>query len=181
MIAAWKPDAPDAVVFGMTPDVLLLLAAVLVGLCMIPLGMPGIWLMILAGVAHHVLVSPPSIGWLMLGCLVVVAVGAEWLEFSVAGKYTQKYGGSRRASWGAVAGGLVGAIVGLPIPIIGSVVGAFAGAFAGALLAEYSLEKNHGRAAQAAKGALIGRAVATALKSVAGCLIGAALVLDAWR
>jgi hypothetical protein len=137
--------------------------------------------MILAGVAHHALVSPPTIGWLMLGFLVVVAAGAEWLEFTVAGRYTQKYGGSKRASWGAVVGGIAGAIVGLPIPIIGSVIGAFAGAFAGALLAEYSVERNHGKAAQAAKGALIGRAVATALKSLAGCLIGAALVIDAWR
>ena len=47
----------------MTPDILLLLVAVLVGLCMIPLGLPGIWLMILAGVAHHLLVTPPTIGW----------------------------------------------------------------------------------------------------------------------
>ncbi|MBC7842796.1 MAG: DUF456 domain-containing protein [Gemmatimonadaceae bacterium] len=165
----------------MTADFLLLLGTVLVGLCMIPLGLPGIWLMILAGMLHSVLVSPPVIGWLLIGVLVVVAAAAEWLEFSVASRYTQKYGGSRRASWGAVAGGLAGAMLGLPIPIIGSVIGAFAGSFAGALLAEYSVERNHGKATQAAKGALIGRAVATALKSVAGCLIGAALLIAAWR
>ncbi len=164
----------------MTPDLLLLLAAVIGGLVMIPLGLPGIWLMILAGVGHHLLVAPPTIGWLTLGLLVVIALGAEWLEFSVAGRYTQKYGGSRRASWGAIAGGLVGAFVGIPVPVIGSVIGAFAGAFIGALLGEYSFEKNHQKATRAATGALIGRAVATAMKSLIGCLIGIWLLVAAW-
>jgi uncharacterized protein len=164
----------------MTPDILLLLGAVLVGLVIIPLGLPGIWLMLLAGIAHHLLVAPPTIGWLTIGVLVVLALGVEWLEFTIAGRYTQKYGGSRRAAWGAIAGGLVGAFVGLPIPVLGSVVGAFAGAFGGALLGEYSVEKNHGKATRAATGALIGRAVATGLKSLAGCVIGGWLVAAAW-
>ncbi|MDZ7632629.1 MAG: DUF456 domain-containing protein [Gemmatimonadaceae bacterium] len=165
----------------MTPDLVLLLVAVLGGLVVIPLGLPGIWVMLLAGAAHRVLVSPPTIGWLTLGLLTVIAVVAEWAEFAVSGRYTRKYGGSRRAAWGAIAGGLVGAFVGIPVPVIGSVIGAFAGAFAGALLGEYSLERNHGKATRAATGALIGRAVATALKSVAGCLIGGWLLAAAWR
>ncbi|MCC7053946.1 MAG: DUF456 domain-containing protein [Gemmatimonadaceae bacterium] len=163
----------------MTPDVLVLLAAVVAGLLMIPLGLPGIWLMILAGAAHHFLVTPPAIGWVTLVLVTLIAVGAEWLEFSVAGKYTRKYGGSRRASWGAILGGLVGAFVGIPVPVVGSVIGAFAGAFAGAMLGEYSVERNHGKATRAATGALVGRAVATALKSVAGCVIGGWLLVAA--
>jgi uncharacterized protein len=165
----------------MTPDLLLLLAAVLGGLVMIPLGLPGIWVMLLAGVGHRALVTPPTIGWLTLGLLTVIALGAEWVEFSVSGRYTRMYGGSRRAAWGAIAGGLVGAFVGIPIPVVGSVIGAFAGAFGGALIAEYTLERDHGKATRAATGALIGRAVATALKSVAGCLIGGWLLAAAWR
>jgi uncharacterized protein len=164
----------------MTPDLLLLLAAVLVGLAMIPLGLPGIWLMLLAGVAHHVLIVPPTIGWLSIGVLALVALVAEWMEFRLASTYTRKYGGSRRASWGAIAGGLAGAFVGLPIPVLGSVIGAFAGAFGGALLGEYSLERDHGKATRVATGALVGRAVATGMKSVAGCMIGAVLLIDAW-
>jgi uncharacterized protein len=164
----------------MTPDLLLLLGAVLGGLVMIPLGLPGIWLILLAGVAHRLLVSPPTIGWLTLGLLALIAVVAEWLEFSVSGRYTKKYGGSRRAAWSAIAGGLIGAFVGIPVPVIGSVIGAFAGAFLGALLGEYSVEKDHSRATRAATGALIGRAVATALKSVAGCVIGGWLMAAAW-
>ncbi len=165
----------------MTPDFLVLLAAVLGGLVMIPLGLPGIWLMLVVGVGHRLLMSPPTISWLTLGALTIIAVGAEWLEFSVAGKYTKKYGGSKRAAWGAIAGGLVGAFVGIPVPVIGSVIGAFAGAFIGAMIGEYSVEKNHGKATRAATGALVGRAVATALKSVAGCVIGGWLLAAAWR
>lgn len=158
----------------------MLVGAVLGGLVMIPLGLPGIWLMLLAGLAHRLLAVPTTISWLTLGVLTGLAVGAEWLEFSIAGRYTAKYGGSRRASWGAIAGGLVGAFVGLPVPVIGSVIGAFAGAFAGALIGEYSMEKNHDKATRAATGALVGRAVATALKSLAGCIIGFWLLAAAW-
>ena len=165
----------------MTPDILLLLVAVLVGLVMIPLGLPGIWVMLLAGVLHQSFVTPPTIGWLTLGIIAVIGLVAEWLEFSISGRYTKKYGGSRRAAWGAVAGGMVGAFVGLPIPVIGSVIGAFAGAFVGALLGEYSVERDHGKATRAATGALIGRAVATALKSVAGCVIGGWMLVSAWH
>ncbi len=165
----------------MTPDLLLLLGAVLGGLIMIPLGLPGIWLMLVAGVAHRLLVAPPTIGWGTLVILTLIALLAEWLEFTVAGRYTTKYGGSRRAAWSAIAGGIVGAFVGIPVPIIGSVIGAFAGAFLGALLGEYSVERDHGKATRAATGALIGRGVATALKSVAGCVIGGWLMAAAWR
>jgi uncharacterized protein len=165
----------------MTPDILLLLGVVLLGLCLIPLGLPGIWAMLIAGAAHRILVDPPTLSWLTLGVLAVLALGVEYIEFSIAGKYTQKYGGSRRASWGAILGGLVGAFVGIPVPVIGSVIGAFAGAFGGALLAEYSVERNSDKATKAATGALVGRAVATALKAVAGCVIGGWLLVAAWH
>lgn len=165
----------------MTLDLVLLLVAVFGGLVMIPLGLPGIWLMLTAGVAHRVLVVPATISWLTLAVLLLIAAVAEWLEFTIAGRYTTKYGGSKRAAWGAILGGVVGAFVGIPIPVIGSVIGAFAGAFAGALLGEYSVGKDHRKATRAATGALVGRAVATALKSLAGCLIGGWLLVAAWR
>lgn len=165
----------------MTPDFVLLIVAVLGGLVMIPLGLPGIWLMLLAGTGHRLLISPPTISWLTLGLLALLAVGAEWLEFSIGGRYTKKYGGSKRAAWGAIGGGLVGAFVGIPVPVIGSVIGAFAGAFIGALLGEYSLERDRSKATKAATGALVGRAVATALKSVIGCVIGGWLLAAAWH
>jgi uncharacterized protein len=161
-------------------ELILLAAAVVIGLLLIPLGLPGIWLMLLAGLGHRLFVTPATLSWVTLAILAAIALAAEWLEFSVSGKYTQKYGGSKRAAWGAILGGFAGAFVGIPIPVIGSVIGAFAGAFAGAMLGEYSVEKNRDKATRAATGALIGRAVATALKSVAGCVIGGWLLAAAW-
>ena len=58
-------------------------------------------------------------------------VSYEALEWILAGRFARKYGGSKRAGWGAIIGGIVGAFVGVPIPIVGSVIGAFAGAFVG--------------------------------------------------
>ena len=60
----------------------------------------------------------------------LIAVIAEVVEFMLAGRFAQRYGGSRRAGWGAIIGGMVGAFMGVPIPIIGSVIGAFVGFFA---------------------------------------------------
>jgi uncharacterized protein len=176
----WKHLAACCVRLRMTTATLLLLLAVLAGLLLIPFGLPGIWLMLLAGVAHRMFAMPTAISWITLVVLLLIAVAAEWLEFSISGKYTQKYGGSRRAAWGAILGGFAGAMVGVPVPIIGSVIGAFAGSFAGALVAEYTLERNRETATRAATGALIGRAVATGMKAVAGCVIGGWLVAAAW-
>ena len=69
---------------------------------------------------------------------IVLALIGELLEFSLTAKYTRKYGGSRRASWGAIIGGMIGAFIGVPVPIVGPVLGAFAGAFVGAFVGEYS-------------------------------------------
>ena len=160
-------------------EVLLLAAVCLLSLFMIPLGLPGTWVMIAAGVGYSILV-PNSIGVFALIGTTVLAVAGEIFEFTLAGKYARKYGGSRRASWGAIIGGTVGAIVGVPIPIVGPIIGAFAGAFIGALVFEYSRAADHRTATRVAWGALIGRVVAAALKvaigfAIAAWLIGAAV------
>src|SRR6058998_3586680 len=118
-------------------EVLILAAILLVSLFIIPLGLPGTWVMLAAGVGYSILV-PNSIGMVTLIGTAVLAVLAEVWEFTMAGRYARKYGGSRRASWGAIIGGTIGAIVGVPVPIVGPILGAFVGAFAGALVFEYS-------------------------------------------
>ncbi len=151
-------------------EIILLAAILLLSVFIIPLGLPGTWVMLAAGVGYSILV-PDSIGWFTLVAVSVIAVIAEVLEFTMSGTYTKKYGGSRRASWGAIIGGTVGAIMGVPVPVIGSIIGAFAGAFAGALIAEYSLGSGAKASTRAATGALIGRAVAAAMKVAAGLMI----------
>src|SRR5215204_5930418 len=118
-------------------ELLILVVIVLVSLALIPFGLPGLWLIIASAVGYALLL-PGSIGWVTIGGATVLAVVAEVLEFTLAGKYTRKYGGSSRATWGAIFGGIAGALVGVPVPIIGSILGAFVGTFAGALVAELS-------------------------------------------
>jgi hypothetical protein len=149
-----------------------------VSLFIIPLGLPGTWVMLAAGVGYSILV-PNSIGMTALVATGILAVLAEIWEFTLAGKYARKYGGSRRASWGAIIGGTVGAIVGVPVPIVGPIIGAFAGSFIGALVFEYSRGSGAGVSTRVAWGALIGRAVAAALKVAIGFVIAAWLMVAA--
>jgi uncharacterized protein YqgC (DUF456 family) len=151
---------------------LLLGVAMIAGLLAVPLGLPGLWIMLGATLLYWIAVPTGSIGMitvLVVGALVVVA---EVLEFTIAGRYARQYGGSRRASMGAIVGGIVGAIFGLPVPVIGSMLGAFAGAFAGALVAELTVSREtRGEPLQVARGALLGRVVAAAVKTGFGVAI----------
>jgi uncharacterized protein YqgC (DUF456 family) len=159
-------------------EALLLALICLVSLFIIPLGLPGTWVMLAAGVGYSILV-PNSIGIFALVGTTALAVIAEVFEFTLSAKYTRKYGGSRRAGWGAIIGGTIGAIIGVPIFIIGSIIGAFIGAFLGALVFEYSRGSGAQVSTRAAWGALIGRAVAAALKVAFGVAIAAWLLLAA--
>lgn len=159
-------------------EAIILALILIVSLFIIPLGLPGTWVMIAAGVGYSILV-PNSIGVFALAGTTVLAVIAEVFEFTLSGKYARKYGGSRRASWGAIIGGTVGAIVGVPVPIIGPILGGFAGAFIGALVFEYSRGSGAHMSTRVAWGALVGRAVAAALKVAFGFAIAAWLMAAA--
>lgn len=157
--------------------ILLLVVAIVVSLLLVPLGLPGLWLMLGAGLLYWVLVPAGGIGLVtfLIACALVVA--AETLEFTIAGSYARKFGGSKRASWGAILGGIVGAIVGVPIPFLGSVIGAFVGSFVGAFAGELTVRaETRGDPAKVATGALLGRAVATAVKSAIGVVVAVLLV-----
>lgn len=159
---------------------LLVLAAVLVlSLVMIPLGLPGLWIMIASAYVYRILV-PGSIGIFTLVLITVIGIVAEVFEFTMAGRYARKYGGSRRASWGAIIGGTIGAIIGVPIPIVGPIVGGLLGAFAGALVGEMSRGDAAGNSTRVATGAMIGRAVAAAMKTGVGVVVAMWVMIAAW-
>jgi uncharacterized protein YqgC (DUF456 family) len=152
---------------------LLILAAVIVlSLILIVLGLPGLWIMVATAVVYNMIVPGDPIGWVSLIAVAVLALIAELLEFTMTGRYARKYGGSRRAGWGAIIGGMIGAVVGFPVPIVGPVIGAFVGSFVGALIAELTGGASAGDATRVAKGALIGRVVSTMLKIGIGFTIG---------
>ena len=117
---------------------LLLVATAVAGLLLIPLGLPGLWLIVLGIVGYGWLTDFRTVGTGFLVTAIALALAGELLEAWVGFRFAQRYGGSRRAGWGALIGGLVGAVVGVPVPVIGSVVGGFVGAFVGATLFEYS-------------------------------------------
>jgi uncharacterized protein YqgC (DUF456 family) len=160
-------------------SLLLLALALLACLVLVPLGLPGTWLMVAVAMAFPYIVGAEPLGAVTLVALVGLALVGELIEFTLSARYTRKYGGSRRASWGAVIGGIVGAMVGVPVPIVGPVIGGFLGSFAGALLAEISRGSGHGAATRVAWGALIGRVVATAVKMGIGVAIAAWALLAA--
>jgi len=153
----------------------ILLALVLVFcLLLVALGLPGTWMMIGAALLFGPVTGRPGVGVVTLIAIFAMALIGELIEFKLALRYTSRYGGSRRAGWGAIAGGIMGALIGLPIPVVGSVVGAFAGAFGGALLAELTTGAQTGDATRAAKGAFLGRVAGTATK------IGIGVVMATW-
>jgi uncharacterized protein len=154
----------------------LLVAAIVLGLVMIPFGLPGTLVLFAAALLYHLLVPAAGIGWITVGLVGALMVFGEVSEWVLTGRYTKRYGGSRRAAWGAIIGGMVGAFIGVPVPIIGSIVGAFAGAFLGAFVAEWSRGSGHDTAARVAWGAFLGRVVAAATKVAIGLVMAALMV-----
>jgi uncharacterized protein YqgC (DUF456 family) len=153
---------------------LVLVLVMLAGLFLIPIGLPGLWVIAGAALLFSYLSPTGAPGIVSIIVLVVLAVVAELLEWMITGRVTRRYGGSRRAGWGAILGGAAGAIVGVPIPVIGSMIGAFAGAFVGALVAEYSRGEQSAGAVKVATGAVVGRAIAVAMK------VGIGVVMIVW-
>src|SRR5438094_1121309 len=143
---------------------LLLGVSSILGLVLVPLGLPGLWVMVAGVVGYGWLTDFRSVGVttiaLVLGLALVGEIVETWLGFRLA----RRYGGSSRAGWGALVGGLIGALVGVPVPLIGSVIGGFVGAFLGAALFEYTRGRQYETAAKAGWGAVLGRAAAAAVK-----------------
>jgi len=156
----------------------LFILAMVVALVLVPLGLPGTFIMVAVAIAADYF-ARAGIGWLAIGIAFALAVLAEVLEWTLSASFTRKYGGSSRAAWGALLGGFAGALVGVPVPVIGSVIGAFLGAFLGALVAEYSRAGvNSSAATRVATGALLGRAAATAMKLALAVTIGVVLTVS---
>jgi uncharacterized protein len=158
----------------------LLLATGVAGLLLTVLGFPGLWLFLAVALVARLVGGGAAPGWAALGIAGGLALLGELVELTTSTRYTRRYGGSRRAGWGALIGGLVGAIVGVPVPVIGSVIGSFAGAFLGALIGEFTVGRDHRAAGRAAWGAVLGRAVATAAKIGLGCLMVVVILWSSW-
>ncbi len=150
---------------------LLLLACCAAGLVLVPLGLPGLWVMVLGVVAYAWLTDFRSISTTIILVTLGLAVLGEIVETWVGFRLARRAAASNRAGWGALVGGLVGAVIGVPVPIIGSVIGGFVGSFVGAALFEYSRAGRAEAALGAGWGAVLGRAAAAAAKLALGVVI----------
>jgi len=154
-----------------TLAVLLLALCCTTGLLLVPLGLPGLWVMAGGVLAYGALTGFRTIGIATMAVVLGLALLGEIVEWWVGFGLTERYGGSRRSGWGALVGGIVGAMVGVPVPIVGSVIGAFIGAFGGAALFEYSSSRTPTVAVRAGWGAVLGRAAGAAAKIALGVVI----------
>src|SRR5206468_9977026 len=128
---------------------LLLGACCLLGLVLVPLGLPGLWIMVAGIVGYGWLTDFRSVGVATIGAALGLAFLGEIVEAWLGFRLARAYGGSRRAAWGALAGGLVGAATGVPLPIVGGVIGAFVRSFVGGALFGYSGSRTTGAAVPA--------------------------------
>ena len=145
-------------------------------LFLVPLGLPGLWIMvlILLGMA-----TAGEVAWTTWGLLVGLAGLAEAVEWGVVAAMGRRYGGSGRAFWGAIAGGLVGAVAGTPVPVVGTLLGGVAGTFAGAAAVTLWETRSLEAASRVGWGTALARTVAVGIKTAAGIVVlvvgGAAL------
>lgn len=160
--------------------IIILATGILVGLCLIPLGLPGLWVMVGGILAYGWLTNFRSVGVAMIAIVLGLALFGEIIETWIGFRFAKRYGGSSRSGWGALLGGLVGAVIGVPIAVIGSVIGAFLGSFIGAAVFEYSASRHTGVATRAGWGAVVGRAAAAAAKIALGVVIAVIAVFAAW-
>jgi uncharacterized protein YqgC (DUF456 family) len=148
-----------------------------VAVLLIPLGIPGTWVMV------AVLAAGAWLGRVSLFVLVscaALALIAEVLEFMIVQRLNVKYGGSRLAFWGAIFGGIAGVKVGAPVPVIGSIIAGFIGSFVGAALATVYQTRQVEQGMRVGWGVLLGRMWAAATKVSIGIVIfvlGAAALL----
>lgn len=158
----------------------LLIAAIVLGLLMIPFGLPGT-LVIFGGVlCYYLLVPGGAIGLTTVIAIGVLMAAAEALDWVLAGRFARKYGGSKRAGWGAIIGGIVGGFLGVPVPIIGPVIGAFVGAFVGAFIFEWTGGATTGASTRVAWGAFLGRVVAAFVKVGMGMAMAVWVISALW-
>lgn len=146
----------------------LAIALMVISLFLIPLGLPGAWIMvgILAVAAIY-----KTVGITTLLIVAAIAIIGELIEFFVVKRLTAEYGGSRSAFWGAIIGGIIGVIVGVPVPIVGSIFAGFIGSFLGAAVVTAMETRRWDQAGRVGWGVLVGRMLSAIAKTFAGIVI----------
>jgi uncharacterized protein len=144
------------------------IALMALSLFLIPLGLPGAWIMVAIVAAGAIY---KMVGVLTVLLVIAIAAVAEILEFVFVKRLNTEYGGSKKAFWGAIIGGVLGVIIGLPVPVVGSIVAGFVGSFIGSAAVTLAETRNMQSARRVGWGVVLGRALAAVVKTFAGVLI----------
>jgi len=143
--------------------------------------LPGNWINILLLAIWKWIHPEMPAGWWFFIILLLLAALAESLEFFSQVWGARKYGGTKKASWGALIGAILGAILGAPFLFgVGAVLGAVIGAFAGSLILELAWGRDLSEALRASKGAMYGRVLGFAAKGGLGMLIITLSIPKVW-
>ena len=140
---------------------------ILVGIVLVPLTLPGTWLIVAAGGLYAIFFSfdgGATSAWWVIAWLIGVAAFGEIVEFGVGTLGGKAVKVSNGAIVSAFIGGIIGLFIGVPIFLIGSLIGLFIGAFLGAFIYEMVVLKSFGRAFVTACAVLATRLVASLLK-----------------
>jgi len=142
--------------------------AIGLGISMVPLGLPGTWVIVVGGVLYSLFfkfdggaTSAIKVDVILIG----LALFGEIVEFGVGTLGSKQLKVSNGAIICAFIGGIVGGIIGVPIFLIGALIGIFLGAFTGAFVYEWITLQNFGKAFVNAGAVLATKMVATFLKA----------------
>jgi len=138
-----------------------------VGIILVPLGLPGAWLIFSSAVLYSLFYNfnPGKTDFWTLLILFLIAAFGELLELLVSVWGGKKLHVSNGALIASIVGGLVGAVIGVPVFLIGSLLGLLLGVFLGALIYEFLVEKDFAKALKAALAVFFSRLVASFMKT----------------
>jgi uncharacterized protein YqgC (DUF456 family) len=140
--------------------------AQMAGIVLVPFGLPGPLVQAAAAVALCLATHGARMQWYWAAGFFAVGVIAEIVDLLAGQIGSKKFGGSKKAAWGALIGGFVGAFGGglIPVPVMGSVVASFIGTFIGAMIGEMRQQEALEPNLRVGMGAVLGRAAGVAMK-----------------
>ncbi len=144
--------------------VVLFLVLSLFGLALIPIGLPGTFVVVAASGLAGLLTGWNSVGLVLFLFFLGLAILGEVTDYLFSVISGKKFGASRASLGGSLVGAIVGSILGLPVPVVGNLEGAFLGAFAGAFLVEMIRGNEVTRAMKSGVGVLLGKVFGSIFK-----------------
>ncbi len=142
--------------------------ATLVGIVLVPFGLPGVWLIVASSILYSFFYDyAPGVSDIWVNVILVflglIAEAFEFLVGTLGGRMVTEI--STGAIVSSVIGGIIGAIIGVPVFLIGSFLGLLLGAFLGAFVYEFLVKKDFIIAFKSAVAVFFSRMVASFLKT----------------